>query len=123
MLQPVLSVGSAADSMYEYMLKQWILEGRKTPVSCQVGCAFPAAAWGQRRGEHGGLGAEKGALSELQCAPARKSSSDHGLMGMSSQLLLELYKSAMTGVRKWLVRDVVAPVGSGAVAALSMADV
>jgi hypothetical protein len=30
---PKMTIGSAADSMYEYMLKQWVLSGGKQEVS------------------------------------------------------------------------------------------
>jgi hypothetical protein len=38
---PKMTIGSAADSMYEYMLKQWVLCGGKQEVS-NAGCYFGA---------------------------------------------------------------------------------
>lgn len=34
---PKISIGASADSMYEYMLKQWLLSGKKQEV-CVVYC-------------------------------------------------------------------------------------
>jgi hypothetical protein len=33
---PKMTIGSAADSMYEYMLKQWLLSGGRQEVSSRV---------------------------------------------------------------------------------------
>jgi hypothetical protein len=40
------SIGSAADSMYEYMLKQWVLSGRRQAVPLRL---YKAAMAGMRK--------------------------------------------------------------------------
>ena len=43
---PKMTIGSAADSMYEYMLKQWLLSGKTQevrPAGCWAGASLCVA--------------------------------------------------------------------------------